>query len=250
MKQRDLVITGRDEQGTVTLDFPITRLGNIENDADAAESVAGDDFIPVSAPTDGSKFKHATVTQILASAANALSQHAESTSHITEEERAKWNAGGNASIRTYSFTLTAAGWAEGPGETWETPFASPTGGEEPTASDPMAETEPSAFDSVEEIEASSSGEPAPTPPSVDPYYYQDIMGSGVGTDDAGIVTFAEDASSTARLAAATAKISLSKQLGGNLRFVASSSPTADIPITIIVFGAGGKLSTLLPWALS
>lgn len=109
MKQRDVVLPGWDESGNSTLDFPITRLGNIENGAEDVDALDGNDYVAI-APATGGRFKRARFAKILSAIANAVSGHndsvgahggikntldthtADTTAHITAAERAKWNA--------------------------------------------------------------------------------------------------------------------------------------------------------------
>jgi len=45
--ERDVVLQGQDKNGNETIDFPITRLGNIEDAAEIKETPGGKDYIPL-----------------------------------------------------------------------------------------------------------------------------------------------------------------------------------------------------------
>ena len=45
--ERDVVLTGRDGQGRTTMDFPVTRLGLIEDGAQVREAPEAGDYLPV-----------------------------------------------------------------------------------------------------------------------------------------------------------------------------------------------------------
>lgn len=92
--ERDVVLIGKDEDGNDTFDFPVTRLGNIENDAEIKEKPGAGDYLPLIDASDKGKMKKTSAGSIL----NPLNSHiADNTRHVTEAERSLWNgkAGGN-----------------------------------------------------------------------------------------------------------------------------------------------------------
>ena len=75
--ERDVLLQGR-QGGQDTMDFPITRLGNIEGDAQVKATLADGDFIPVVDSADGGQMKKLP--------ASAL---AKSTGAVTSEQLGK-----------------------------------------------------------------------------------------------------------------------------------------------------------------
>ena len=69
--ERDVVLTGKDG-GQNTIDFPITRLGNLEDSAEVKESPAEGDYLPLVDGTDGGQMKKTPVSAVLGPAAAAL----------------------------------------------------------------------------------------------------------------------------------------------------------------------------------
>ena len=59
--ERDIVLMSKDENGNTTIDKPITRLANIEADADVKEALADGDFIPIIDSEDGEQMKMISV---------------------------------------------------------------------------------------------------------------------------------------------------------------------------------------------
>lgn len=63
--ERDIVLMSKDENGNTTIDKPITRLANIEADADVKETLANGDFIPVIDSEDNEQIKMVSVNKIM-----------------------------------------------------------------------------------------------------------------------------------------------------------------------------------------
>lgn len=57
--ERDVVMIGKDGDGNITMDFPVTRLGNIEDTADVKDALAAGDYIPVMDGADAGQMKKA-----------------------------------------------------------------------------------------------------------------------------------------------------------------------------------------------
>ena len=55
--ERDVVFQGKDENGNPTMDFPITRLSNVEDGADIKENLGAGDYIPVMDGSDNGQMK-------------------------------------------------------------------------------------------------------------------------------------------------------------------------------------------------
>ena len=92
--ERDVVLIGKTEEGNDTFDFPVTRLGNIENGAEVKETPETNDYFPVIDVSDNGKMKKTSVNGILA----PLNTHiGDNSRHVTEAERNVWNgkAGGD-----------------------------------------------------------------------------------------------------------------------------------------------------------
>lgn len=64
--ERDVVLTGQ-SGGRPTMDFPITRLANIEDTADVKEAPAAGDYLPIVDSGDGGQMKKAPFSAILGS---------------------------------------------------------------------------------------------------------------------------------------------------------------------------------------
>lgn len=62
--ERDIVLMSKDENGNTTIDKPITRLANIEADADVKETLANGDFIPVIDSEDNEQIKMVSVSKL------------------------------------------------------------------------------------------------------------------------------------------------------------------------------------------
>lgn len=77
--ERDVVLTGKDG-GRPTIDFPITRLGNLEDSAEVKETPAEGDFLPIVDGADGGQMKKTPLSAILgpAAAAQAAAEAAQS----------------------------------------------------------------------------------------------------------------------------------------------------------------------------
>lgn len=58
--ERDVVLQGKTKEGDMTMDFPITRLANVEDSADVKESPSDDDYIPIVDSTDNAQMKKTT----------------------------------------------------------------------------------------------------------------------------------------------------------------------------------------------
>ncbi len=66
--ERDVVLQGMTKEGDTTMDFPITRLANVEDTADVKESPIDEDYIPIidsSAQGQMKKFTFQTLKNIL-----------------------------------------------------------------------------------------------------------------------------------------------------------------------------------------
>lgn len=86
--ERDVVLIGKTEEGNDTFDFPITRLGNIEDDAEIKATPESGDYFPVIDNSDGGKMKKTAMDGILAPLNTHIGDNAR---HITAEERSAWN---------------------------------------------------------------------------------------------------------------------------------------------------------------
>ena len=92
--ERDVVLIGKTEEGNNTFDFPVTRLGNIENGAEVKETPETNDYFPIIDVSDNGKMKKTSISGILA----PLNTHiGDNSRHVTEEEKSLWNgkASGN-----------------------------------------------------------------------------------------------------------------------------------------------------------
>ena len=63
--ERDVVLMGKDG-GHQTMDFPITRLGNVEDTADVKTAPAAGDYLPIVDSEDGGQMKKTTVAALFA----------------------------------------------------------------------------------------------------------------------------------------------------------------------------------------
>ncbi len=77
--ERDVVLTGKDG-GQSTIDFPITRLANLEDSAEVKETPAEGDFLPIVDGADGGQMKKTPLSAILGPAAAALAAAQEAQS--------------------------------------------------------------------------------------------------------------------------------------------------------------------------
>ena len=57
VKQRDVVLISKNSSGKQTIDMPITRLGNIDDEAEIKEKPAAGDYIPIMDMEDGGQMK-------------------------------------------------------------------------------------------------------------------------------------------------------------------------------------------------
>ena len=57
VKKRDVVLVGKNAAGDTTIDMPITRLGNIEDNAEVKENPSAGDYIPIIDSEDGGQMK-------------------------------------------------------------------------------------------------------------------------------------------------------------------------------------------------
>ena len=92
--ERDVVLIGKNKEGNNTFDFPVTRLGNIENGAEVKETPETNDYFPIIDVSDNRKMKKTSISGILA----PLNTHiVDNSRHVTPEERNSWNgkASGN-----------------------------------------------------------------------------------------------------------------------------------------------------------
>lgn len=64
--ERDVVLQSVDESGRQTMDFPITRLGNVEDTADVKAAPAAGDYLPIVDSEDGGQMKKTAVSALLA----------------------------------------------------------------------------------------------------------------------------------------------------------------------------------------
>lgn len=55
--ERDVVLQGKTKEGNLTMDFPITRLANVEDSADIKETPSEDDYIPMIDSADQAQMK-------------------------------------------------------------------------------------------------------------------------------------------------------------------------------------------------
>lgn len=55
--ERDVVLEGKDDSGNATIDFPITRLGNVEDTAEVKAAPGDGDYIPIVDMADGGQMK-------------------------------------------------------------------------------------------------------------------------------------------------------------------------------------------------
>lgn len=69
--ERDVVLTGQ-AGGQSTIDFPITRLGNLEDSAEVKETPAEGDYLPIVDGADGGQMKKTPLSAILGPAAAAM----------------------------------------------------------------------------------------------------------------------------------------------------------------------------------
>lgn len=78
--ERDVVLTGQ-SGGRPTMDFPITRLANVEDTADIKEAPAAGDYVPIVDSADDGQMKKAPLSAILEPIATAqtAAQAAQST---------------------------------------------------------------------------------------------------------------------------------------------------------------------------
>lgn len=68
--ERDFVMQGVDENGNMTMDFPITRLANIEDSSDEKISGESGDYIPIIDSADKGQMKKITVGNLLAASSS------------------------------------------------------------------------------------------------------------------------------------------------------------------------------------
>lgn len=101
--ERDVVLIGKTEEGNDTFDFPVTRLGNIENEAEIKAEPGSDDYFPIIDSADGGKMKKTGADGIMGplnSMDKRINEHIKHTDehiednsrHITDEERRLWNS--------------------------------------------------------------------------------------------------------------------------------------------------------------
>lgn len=95
--ERDVVLQSVDENGRQTMDFPITRLGNVEDSADVKQIPVKGDYLPIVDSEDGGQMKKMPYSAILepmeaaqtaaedaASAAAAAAQTAQAAKETAE----------------------------------------------------------------------------------------------------------------------------------------------------------------------
>lgn len=88
--ERDIVLMSKDENGNTTIDKPITRLANIEADADVKEALADGDFIPIIDSEDGEQMKMISVNKIAKN--DSLVEGSDSNTYIEEfSPSGSWN---------------------------------------------------------------------------------------------------------------------------------------------------------------
>ena len=95
--ERDVVLTGKDG-GQNTIDFPITRLGNLEDSAEVKEAPAEGDFLPIVDGADGGQMKKTPVSAVLGPAAAALA--AAEAAQSAADEAASTAAGAAQAAQT------------------------------------------------------------------------------------------------------------------------------------------------------
>lgn len=66
--ERDVVFQGKDANGNMTMDFPITRLANIEDSSEEKTSVGSSDYIPIIDSSDKGQMKKITAENLLSGA--------------------------------------------------------------------------------------------------------------------------------------------------------------------------------------
>ena len=64
LKERDIVLTGKDADGNSTIDLPITRLGNVEGTADVKAAPEQGDYIPLVDSADNGQMKKILVSAL------------------------------------------------------------------------------------------------------------------------------------------------------------------------------------------
>lgn len=62
--ERDVVLTGM-VGGRQTMDFPVTRLANVEDSAEVKDIPAAEDYLPIMDAADGGQMKKAPLSAIL-----------------------------------------------------------------------------------------------------------------------------------------------------------------------------------------
>ncbi len=72
MYERDITMHSKDKDGNVTIDLPITRLGNVEDTADVKETPTDGDYIPIIDSADEGQMKKVPVSAILGDSAKAV----------------------------------------------------------------------------------------------------------------------------------------------------------------------------------
>lgn len=102
--ERDVVLTGMDG-GRQTMDFPITRLANVEDTADVKQTPAAGDYLPIVDSGDGGQMKKAPLSAILEPIAAA--QAAAGTAQ-TAAEAAQDAAEGRATMEQVNAAIQAA----------------------------------------------------------------------------------------------------------------------------------------------
>ena len=95
--ERDVVLTGKDG-GQNTIDFPITRLGNLEDSAEVKEAPAEGDYLALVDGADGGQMKKTPVSAVLGPAAAALA--AAEAAQSAADEAASTAAGAAQAAQT------------------------------------------------------------------------------------------------------------------------------------------------------
>lgn len=62
--ERDVILQGQDDSGNNTMDFPITRLHNVEADATGQGYAKDTDYIPIIDTTDGNQMKKVKISDL------------------------------------------------------------------------------------------------------------------------------------------------------------------------------------------
>lgn len=123
--ERDVVLTGMDG-GRQTMDFPITRLANVEDTADVKQTPAAGDYLPIVDSGDGGQMKKAPFSAILGPI-TAAQKAAETAQAAAENAQGTADGAATAAQAAQTAADSAAAAAEGAAQAAQTAQAAAEG---------------------------------------------------------------------------------------------------------------------------